>query len=206
MYITRNNRKNDWSVAGHISKTFIKTGQYGPFGMFIVAIDDGYYSKKEQTFIERTQFVSVDVGKMKDLPALTVGDYIDIDGKFEIEQWEDKQSQKMRSEIKLKAMQLNVHIPAGICKMLKDQGYVKPPQQGAKAPQQQSGQNSASAPRGNQNQPSGQWNGYNQAPQSNGHQNQAPEQWGGPDQSPPPHGSTNRPSQQQRGGYSNQRG
>lgn len=135
MFITKNNKKNQWQISGYVSKTFIKQGQYGLFGMFVVAIDDGYYSKKEQKFIERTQFVAVDVGKLKDFPLLTIGDYIDLEGKFEVEQWEDKDTGKPRSEVKLKALKLNSHIPAGICQLLKEQGYAKPPQQGAKAPQ-----------------------------------------------------------------------
>ena len=165
MFITKNNKKNQWQMSGYVSKAFIKQGQYGPFGMFVVAIDDGYYSKKEQKFIERTQFVAVDVGKLKDLPPLTIGDYIDLEGKFEVEQWEDKDTGKPRTEVKLKALKLNSHIPAGICQLLKEQGYAKPPLQGAKAPQQggpqsqKQGGNQSSA---SQQAPPQQYGGYNQ--------------------------------------------
>lgn len=170
MFITKNNKKNQWQISGYVSKTFIKHGKYGPFGMFVVAIDDGYYSKKEQKFIERTQFVAVDVGKLKDLPPLTIGDYIDLEGKFEVEQWEDKDTGKSRSEVKLKAMKLNSHIPMGICQLLKEQGYAKPPQQGAKAPQsggqhsQQQGENQsvATSQEGLPQEPPQQYGGYNQ--------------------------------------------
>lgn len=173
MFITKNNKKNQWQISGYVSKTFIKQGQYGLFGMFVVAIDDGYYSKKEQKFIERTQFVAVDVGKLNDLPPLTVGDYIDLEGKFEIEQWEDKETGKPRTELKLKAMKLNAHIPAGICQVLKEQGYIKPPQQGAKAaqsggaphqqpPQPGRSQNTPSQQERLPQEPSPQYGGYNQ--------------------------------------------
>ncbi|MDH1807082.1 single-stranded DNA-binding protein [Aeromonas caviae] len=130
-----NNKINEVRLGGYVSHADIRTGQYGPYGPATIAIDDGYRDPKSGQWVDRTQFIRVELSGEK-TPAIKKGDYLEISGKLVFESWE--QGGESRSGLKVKVACINVHMPAEAIACLKQSGFANNPQgrpQQSKQPQ-----------------------------------------------------------------------
>jgi single-stranded DNA-binding protein len=203
--------ENEVKLAGNVASVDIKTGQYGPFGSISLAIEDGYRNPNGGDWVERTQFIRVDVdGKFLEKldDPLNVGDKLAVDAKLVFEQWE--QDGAKRSAIKVKVLGLRMHTPKA-----QFQASPRQSQQQAQGQQQQwqgnQGQGRNDQQQGNRSR--GWQSNQGQAPQSN---QERPQGGQGGNGGPRTTGTNQRPNQGQHsqgwqgrnfdGGYADRRG
>lgn len=120
-----NNKINEVRLGGYVSHSDIRFGQYGPYGPATIAIDDSYRDPKSGQWVERTQFIRVELSGEK-TPDIKKGDFLEISGKVVFESWE--QSGESRSGLKVKVAFINVHMPAEAIACLKQSGFANKPQ------------------------------------------------------------------------------
>lgn len=173
------NKTNEVRLGGYVSHADIRMGQYGPYGPATIAIDDGYRDPKSGQWVDRVQFIRVELSGEK-TPSIKKGDFLEISGKLVFESWE--QGGESRSGIKVKVTCINLHMPAAAIACLKQSGFANNPQgrpqqskqsqrpQQTPHPQQQWGQ----PPQQWEEQPSQHWE--EQPPQHRGHPQQPQDQ------------------------------
>jgi single-strand DNA-binding protein len=179
--------KNDVTIEGNLSQVDLKPGaQGGFFGSVTIAVSNNYKDKNTQQWVDKTAFVEVKVGdkflsKLKSAPQ--VGDRFEIEGKLVMDEWQDQQTQKKRTALKVQGIRLLRHIDKAAVEVLKQAGFIQQAQ-----PQQQ------------------QNNGYQQQPQNGGFQPQQqaqPARQGGfqPQQQQPQNSGFQPQQQQPQGGF-----
>lgn len=62
-----NNKTNEVWLGGYVSHADIRNGQYGPYGPATIAIDDGYRDPKSGQWVDRVQFIRVELSGKKPL-------------------------------------------------------------------------------------------------------------------------------------------
>lgn len=202
--------ENEVKLAGNVASVDVKNGQYGPWGSITIAVDDGYRDPKEGGWIERTQFIRIEVDgrfleKLGD--PLNVGDKLAVDAKLVFEQWE--QDGAKRSAIKVKVQGLRMHTPKSQFQGSQRQSQ---PQQQAQGQQQWQGNHGRNdQQQGNRSR--GWQSSQGQAPQSS---QERPQGGQGGNGGPRTTGTNQRPNQGQHsqgwqgrnfdGGYADRRG
>ena len=162
------NKTNEVRLGGYVSHADIRMGQYGPYGPATIAIDDGYRDPKSGQWVDRTQFIRVELSGEK-TPAIKKGDYLEISGRLAFESWE--QGGVTRSGLKVKVACINVHIPVEAIACLKQSGFAKNSQ--GRPQQSQQSQRPQQASRSQQ--PQQNW-GHPQQHQASPQQQQGPRQ------------------------------
>lgn len=165
------NKTNEVRLGGYVSHADIRMGQYGPYGPATIAIDDGYRDPKSGQWVDRTQFIRVELSGEK-TPAIKKGDYLEISGRLAFESWE--QSGVTRSGLKVKVACINVHIPVEAIACLKQSGFAKN-SQGRPQQSQQSQQSQRPQQASRSQQPQQNW-GHPQQHQASPQQQQGPRQ------------------------------
>lgn len=100
---------NEVRLSGNIAKVNIRNGLHGPFGTIRIAIDNGAFNKKGAKFIERTDFINVEVsGKafFSVVPNPQGGDRIMIYGKLLTDKFNDKNTNQPRESTFVKCSQV----------------------------------------------------------------------------------------------------
>ena len=177
------NKANEVTIEGNISQLDIKSSSTGNFGTINVAVDNGYKDKQSGNWIEETAFIPVKVGDKilsKFKGNINKGDRIRFSGKLVMETWADKDTNAKKSALKVQALRVELHIPAAVKDLLKQNGFINTQnqqpaqqQQGGYQPaqQQQGGYQPAQQQQGGY-QPAQQQQGGYQPQQSNGYQRQ----------------------------------